>query len=70
MEACKDLVCNVEELGEEVTKLKDLVEKVSMCKTDVTPIGEMFLSLSAMSSLAVGWTLHPPLPPFHGQNEK
>ncbi|KFV06510.1 Ankyrin repeat, SAM and basic leucine zipper domain-containing protein 1, partial [Tauraco erythrolophus] len=28
IEVCKDLVCSVEKLGEEVTKLKDLVEKV------------------------------------------
>ncbi|XP_050762750.1 ankyrin repeat, SAM and basic leucine zipper domain-containing protein 1 isoform X3 [Gymnogyps californianus] len=27
IEVCKDLVCSVEKLGEEVTKLKDLVEK-------------------------------------------
>lgn len=31
-EVCKDVICSVEKLGEEVGKLKDLVVEVGMCE--------------------------------------
>ncbi|XP_010138899.1 PREDICTED: ankyrin repeat, SAM and basic leucine zipper domain-containing protein 1-like, partial [Buceros rhinoceros silvestris] len=61
IEVCKDLVCSVEKLGEEVTKLKDLVEKhgqrndPSETPWKSTHLGKTLVKMGAVTSLGFGF---------------